>query len=66
MSEQSEPQKFIPSRLDEVEDVEEYRPGGFHPMSIGDVFAGGRYRVIHKFGFGWRAIDIKSQIGLLL
>ncbi|KAK0228692.1 kinase-like domain-containing protein [Armillaria fumosa] len=66
MSEQFEPPKFIPSRLDEVEDVEEYRPGGFHPMSIGDVFADGRYRLIHKLGFGgsstiWLARDRHKQ-----
>ncbi|KAJ7441872.1 kinase-like domain-containing protein [Mycena latifolia] len=44
--------RFIPSTLDEIECVEEYRPGGFHPMFIGDEFAHGRYRVIHKLGFG--------------
>jgi serine/threonine protein kinase len=38
--------------LDGVEDVEDYRPGGFHPVAIGDVFAEGRYRVVHKLGFG--------------
>ncbi|KAK0483777.1 kinase-like domain-containing protein [Armillaria novae-zelandiae] len=64
-------QSFIPSRLDEVEDVEEYRPGGFHPMSIGDVFADGRYRVIHKLGFGgsstiWLALDRHKQLDRLV
>jgi hypothetical protein len=40
--------------LDEIECVEEYRPlpGGFHPISIGDKSSGGRYKVIHKLGFG--------------
>ncbi|KAK0196960.1 hypothetical protein F5146DRAFT_1153773 [Armillaria mellea] len=60
MSEQSEPPKFIPSRLDEVEDVEEYRPGRFHPMSIDHVFAGGRYRIIHKLGFD-RLVTLKAM-----
>jgi serine/threonine-protein kinase SRPK3 len=41
--------------LDNVEDLEKYRPGGFHPVSIGDVFAGGRYKVLHKLGYGGSA-----------
>lgn len=44
--------RFIPSRLDNIEDVEDYQPGGYHPISIGDVFDQGRYRVLHKLGFG--------------
>uniref|UniRef100_A0A0W0G6R6 non-specific serine/threonine protein kinase n=1 Tax=Moniliophthora roreri TaxID=221103 RepID=A0A0W0G6R6_MONRR len=43
--------RFIPSRLDGVEYVEDYRSGGFHPVAIGDAFCG-RYRVIHKLGYG--------------
>jgi len=39
-------------RLDNIEDLEKYRPGGYHPVSIGDVFAKGRYKVVHKLGFG--------------
>jgi serine/threonine protein kinase len=63
--------RFIPSRLDEIEWVEEYRPGGFHPMSIGDEFAGGRYKVIHKLGFGgsstvWLARDRQKEPGALV
>ncbi|KAJ7174172.1 kinase-like domain-containing protein [Mycena crocata] len=58
--------RFIPSRLDEIEPVEEYRPGGLYPMSIGDRFANGRYKVIHKLGYGgfstvWLAQDVKTQ-----
>ncbi len=46
-----------------VEDLEEYRPGGYHPVVIGDVYEG-RYRVVHKLGFGghstvWLALDGK-------
>ncbi|KAJ7877569.1 kinase-like domain-containing protein [Mycena olivaceomarginata] len=63
--------RFIPPRLDGLEWVEEYRPGGFHPMSIGDEFAHGRYRVIHKLGFGgsstiWLARDQQNQSGGLV
>ena len=39
-----------------------YRPGGFHPVHLGDTFKEGRYRVIHKLGHGgfstiWLARD---------
>lgn len=56
------PPRFIPSRLDEIEDIEDYHPGGYHPISIGDTFDHGRFRVIHKLGFGgsstvWLARD---------
>ena len=44
--------RFIPSRLDDIEDVENYQPGGYHPISIGDVFDQGRYRILHKLGYG--------------
>lgn len=44
--------KFQPSNLDNVEDLELYQPGGFHPVHLGDTFADGRYRIIHKLGFG--------------
>lgn len=36
-------------------DIEEgtqaYRPGGFHPVYIGDVFKD-RYKVLNKIGYG--------------
>ncbi|KAJ3506819.1 hypothetical protein NLJ89_g6654 [Agrocybe chaxingu] len=44
--------RFRPSRLNNVEYVEDYQPGGFHPIAIGDSFSQGGYRVIHKLGFG--------------
>lgn len=58
--------RFIPSHLDEIECVEEYRPGGFHPIALGDQFAHRRYRVIHKLGKGgsstiWLARDQQKQ-----
>ncbi|KKK12035.1 hypothetical protein AOCH_007679 [Aspergillus ochraceoroseus] len=47
--------------IDGVESLEKYRPGGFHPIMIGDVLRG-RYRIIDKLGFGgystvWLALD---------
>lgn len=37
----------------DVEDADRYRPGGFHPVIIGDALGPeGRYTVFHKLGFG--------------
>jgi serine/threonine protein kinase len=46
----------------DVEYLEDYVPGGYHPTLIGDTFCGGRYTVVHKLGFGgystiWLARD---------
>lgn len=48
---------------DDVEEIEDYRPGGFHPISIGDTFDDGRYKILHRLGFGgsstvWLARDL--------
>ncbi|THH03801.1 hypothetical protein EW145_g5996 [Phellinidium pouzarii] len=58
--------RFRPSRLDSIEDIEDYRLGGFHPISIDDCFAQGRYRVLHKLGYGgsstvWLARDQEQE-----
>lgn len=50
----------------DVEDLENYVPGGYHPTLIGDIFFGGRYTVVHKLGFGgystiWLARDHQCQ-----
>ena len=38
--------------LHDQEKIARYRPGGFHPLSLGDTFKEGRYRVAHKLGWG--------------
>ena len=60
---QEEYQIYAP---DDTEDIKVYRPGGFHPVSIGDVFANGRYKVLHKLGWGvsstvWLARDRRPE-----
>lgn len=47
--------------VEDVERLEHYRPGGFHPIQIGDRFRD-RYRIDHKLGYGsfstiWLARD---------
>jgi len=44
------------------ESIEEYKPGGYHPVRLGDAFRNGRYRILHKLGWGsysttWLARD---------
>lgn len=51
--------------MDEIEPFERYRPGGYHPVRIGDRFCS-RYQVVHKLGFGtsstiWLARDEKMS-----
>lgn len=37
--------------IEDVEKLERYRPGGYHPVTVGDQL-GDRYSIIHKLGFG--------------
>lgn len=53
-------------RLDNVEDVEKYRRGGFHPIHLADTLNDGRYHILHKLGYGgfstaWLARDEQLQ-----
>jgi serine/threonine-protein kinase SRPK3 len=54
-------QKFVSPSYDGVEDLEQYKPDGYHPISIGDTYGHGRYKVLHKLGYearllcGWHA-----------
>lgn len=47
--------------IEDVEKLERYRPGGYHPVAVGEQL-GGRYSIVHKLGFGsystiWLARD---------
>lgn len=57
-------QRYLPvyERQDKVEDLENYRLGGYHPIQLGDKISDARYLVIHKLGYGnystvWLAQD---------
>ncbi|RAH52858.1 kinase-like protein [Aspergillus piperis CBS 112811] len=44
------------------EKLSKYRPGGYHPVSLGEIFKDGRYQIHHKLGWGgfstvWLAHD---------
>lgn len=44
--------------------IEDYHPGGYHPVHLGDIFNAGQYKVIRKLGYGaystvWLAHDLK-------
>lgn len=45
-----------------VECVQYYRPGGLHPVYLGDIVGEGRYKLLRKLGYGaystvWLAQD---------
>ena len=51
---------------DSVESLEDYGPGGYHPVHLGDKFSNGRYEVVHKLGYGgysivWLCQDLQEQ-----
>ncbi|KAK5735922.1 hypothetical protein LTR17_007757 [Elasticomyces elasticus] len=54
-----------PRLQDLIEDVEEYRRGGYHPVHLGDIYEG-RYKIVHKLGNGgfsttWLARDVAGN-----
>ena len=51
------------SKTGKAEDAEDYKIGGLHPVQLGDTYKDGRYRIVHKLGFGsfsavWLARDL--------
>jgi hypothetical protein len=56
--------------LFEEENFLDYRPGGFHPVALGDTLKDGRYKIHHKLGYGgfstvWVARDHRYVVALL-
>lgn len=51
--EEEEPfiRKYNPN-IDHVEEIENYQPGGLHPLQIGDELDGGKFTIVHKLGYG--------------
>lgn len=61
-----EPSRVQYGFVEEVERLDYYVPGGYHPVSIGDEFCSGRYAIAHKLGFGrsattWLAEDQRQN-----
>jgi serine/threonine protein kinase len=54
---------YHPSDLFHTEEkLSKYRPGGYHPVCLGDTFKDDRYKIYHKLGWGgfstvWLAKD---------
>ena len=49
--------------IEDIEDLDRYQPGGYHPVQMGDELDG-RYRLVDKLGYGgystiWLARDLR-------
>ncbi|TVY46844.1 Protein kinase [Lachnellula occidentalis] len=59
---------YRPSNLlYDQERMSRYKPGGFHPVCLGDTFKEGRYKICHKLGWGgystvWLAYDTMLEM----
>ncbi|EEH41372.2 kinase domain-containing protein [Paracoccidioides lutzii Pb01] len=51
MATHMEPSRVKYKFVEEVERLNYYVPGGYHPVMIGDEFCAGRYVIAHKLGF---------------
>jgi len=54
-----------------AEELSKYCPGGYHPIHLGDVYKAGRYRIVHKLGWGgystvWLARDQNTNRNVAL
>jgi non-specific serine/threonine protein kinase len=75
----STPSRLVPAQRSEwrfcpitapTEWVEDYRPGKFHPVDLGDRFKNGRYRILRKLGYGaystvWLARDEQYDLAFI-
>lgn len=64
MAEAAQNQKY--KQIAFVENLEDYKPGGFHPVHIGDHLKENRYHIINKLGHGcfstvWLAEDTLNK-----
>ncbi|KAI1055754.1 hypothetical protein LB506_009215 [Fusarium annulatum] len=55
----------------DAEPLRRYEAGGYHPLTLGDVLEGGRYKILHKLGWGsysttWAAKDQKDDLYVAL
>lgn len=49
-----------------TEPLHRYQRGGYHPVHLGDYLNNGRYKILHKLGWGgyssvWVARDTRSR-----
>jgi serine/threonine-protein kinase SRPK3 len=63
--------RFLLPCIRGTEELEDYAPGGFHPVHLGDTFDGGRYVIVHKLGAGgfaaiWLAQDMIKKTWVAL
>ncbi|KAG5967527.1 hypothetical protein E4U57_000685 [Claviceps arundinis] len=62
----SKPPLAKPAPRQFLEEPDNYKPGGYHPVSLGDTFDSNRYSILRKLGYGlystvWLARDSKCQ-----
>jgi len=53
----------------DAEPLHRYRTGGYHPIRLGDLLKDGRYKIVHKLGWGgystvWAARDQRFRLSL--
>ena len=56
---------------EDYEDLKDYRKGGYHPVTIGEPFSDGRYKILSKLGWGhfstvWLAWDNQQERAITL
>ena len=70
MEEDDDPENSFSEEEDEEEGQEGYRKGGYHPVTVGEIY-NNRYEIIRKLGWGhfstvWLARDRESKVCVAL